>query len=91
MNNTIAQRVTTLEQEKSKQLCIYVMKKARSKKEQNKIYFYAISLNPKIYKNFNEISKKFQRKKNLRSKYFNFLLTHQQLQLKFLIFIEIFF
>lgn len=52
------------------------MKKARSKKEQNKIYFYAISLNPKIYKNFNEISKKFQRKKNLRSKYFNFLLTH---------------
>lgn len=39
------------------------MKKARSKKEQNKIYYYAISLNPKIYKNFNEISKKFQRKK----------------------------
>lgn len=52
------------------------MKKARSKKEQNKIYYYAILLNPKIYKNFNEISKKFQRKKNLRCKYFNFLLTH---------------
>lgn len=49
MNNTIAQRVTTLQQEKSKQLCMYEIKKARSKKEQNKIYYYAIFLNSITY------------------------------------------
>lgn len=52
------------------------MKKAQSKKKQNKIYYYAIFLNLIIYKNFNEISKKFQRKQNLRSKYLSYSTSY---------------